>query len=431
MASAMAQAAAPPPLPLASRARESLKNIAINREYSLFMAGSFFSASGMWIQSVAIGWLVLELGNSAFLLGLAGFARMVPLLFASFPAGLLADRCDRRQMLLLAHCGLVVATVPLAVTAWLGVASIPLIIALALLSGVFDAFAWPVWTVFIKDLVGPEHLRTAVAVNSTRFNLTRIVGPAIGGILLARWGAPLCFAVSLLGFLALIGALLLVDCRVRGWPDRTPWLPALREGLSYSWGELPVRRLLLISAAFGLFGMPYQHLLPAVARDSLGLGPEGLGLLMSAVGVGAIAGAILSGTRLVARSTPYLLIGLPVGLGMGLIVLGLVDVVPVAGVALGAVGLYSVAHMAIANATLQLVVRDDMVGRVMGLWTVLQGGMMPVGSLLLGAVADVTSLGAALVAAGLGVAAVPLMVGARSGFRLETPTEQPSGARSG
>jgi MFS family permease len=398
----------------------ALKSVAINRDYSLFMVGSFFSASGMWIQTVAIGWLVLELGNSAFLLGLAGFARMVPLLFASFPAGVLADRCDRKQMILLAQCGLVVATVPLALAAWLGVASIPLIIALALLSGIFDAVSWPVWTVFIKDLVGPEQLRTAVAVNSTRFNLTRIVGPALGGILLARWGAPLCFALSVVSVLLLIGALLLIDCRMRGAPDRTPWLPAMRDGLSYSWRELPVRRLLLVSGALGLFGMPYQHLLPAVARDGLGLGPEGLGLLMSAVGVGAIAGAILSGIKLVARATPYLLIGLPVGLGMGLVVLGLVDAVPVAGVALGAVGLYSVAHLAIVNATLQLVVRGDMVGRVMGLWTVLQGGLVPVGSLLLGAMADVASLPAALTAAGIGVAAVPLLVGARSGLRLDT-----------
>ena len=421
----MASAASPPPLPLAARALDSLKSVAINREYALFMAGSFFSASGMWIQSVAIGWLVLELGNSAFLLGLAGFARLVPLLFASFPAGVLADRCDRKQMLMLAQCGMVVATVPLAVTAWLGVATIPLIIALALVSGIFDAFAWPVWNVFIKDLVGPEQLRTAVAVNSTRFNLTRIVGPALGGLMLARWGAPLCFAVSIVTVLALIGALLLIDCRTRGQPDRTPWLPAMRDGLSYSWSELPVRRLLLVSGALGLFGMPYQQLLPAVARDSLGLGPEGLGLLMSAVGVGAIAGAVLSGTKLLARATPYLLIGLPVGLGMGLVVLGLVRIVPVAGVALGVVGLYSVAFMALVNATLQLVVRDDMVGRVMGLWTVVQGGMMPVGSLLLGALADLTSLGAALVAAGVGVAAVPLLVGAGTGFRLDTGRAPP------
>jgi MFS family permease len=420
MAGRVAHAAAPPPLPLGARALEGLKSVAISRDYTLFMVGSFFSASGMWVQSVAIGWLVLELGDSAFLLGLAGFARMVPLLFASFPAGVLADRCDRRQMLLLAQCGMVVATVPLAVTAWLGVASIPLIIALALVSGIFDAFAWPVWTVFIKDLVGPEQLRTAVAVNSTRFNLTRIVGPALGGLMLARWGAPACFALSVVSALVLIGVLVLIPCRVRGQPDRTPWLPAMREGLGYAWGERPVRKLLLVSGALGLFGMPYQHLLPAVARDGLGLGPEGLGLLMSAVGVGAIGGAILSGTTLVARATPYLLIGLPVGLGMGLVVLGLVEDVPIAGVALGAIGLYSVAFMAIANASLQLAVREEMVGRVMGLWTVLQGGMMPVGSLLLGGVADVASLGAALVLAGIGVAAVPLLIGARSGLRLDT-----------
>jgi MFS family permease len=311
-------------------------------------------------------------------------------------------------MLLLGQCGLVVATVPLAVAAWLGVTSIPLIIALTLLAGVFDSVAWPVWTLFIKDLVGPEQLPTAVAINSTRFNLTRILGPAVGGLVLATLGAPVCFAVAAMATAVLVGVLLLIPCRGVIRPDRTPWLPALREGLGYAWGDAPVRRLLLVSGALGLFGMPYQQLLPAVARDRLGLGPEGLGLLMSAVGVGAIVGAILSGTGLAARAAPHLLVGLPVGLGMGLVVVGIVQVVPVAAVALGAVGLYSVAYMAIANTTLPLIAREEMLGRVMGLWTVLQGGMMPIGSLLLGAAADQVGLPLALTAAGVGVVAVPL-----------------------
>src|SRR5919199_79275 len=173
-----------------------MRSLLINRNYTLFMVGSFVSATGSWIQSVALGWLVLDLGNSAFLLGLVGFARMIPLLVFSFPAGALADRVDRRRMLMLTQCGSVMTAAPLAVATGLGLASIPMIVALALLAGLFDAFAWPVWSVFIKDLVGPEWLRTAVAVNSTRFNLTRIVGPAIGGVLLASFGTTLCFAVS-------------------------------------------------------------------------------------------------------------------------------------------------------------------------------------------------------------------------------------------
>src|SRR5256885_749677 len=165
-----------------------MRSLLINRNYTLFMIGSFVSATGSWIQTIALGWLVLDLGDSAFLLGLVGFARMIPLLLLSFPAGALADRFDRRKMLVISQWGATFTAAPLAIATWLGVASIPLIVALALIAGVFDAFAWPVWSVFIKDLVGPERLRTAVAVNSTRFNLTRIIGPAIGGVLLASFG---------------------------------------------------------------------------------------------------------------------------------------------------------------------------------------------------------------------------------------------------
>ena len=163
-----------------------------------------------------IGVVCLLLGLLQASLGLVGFARMIPLLVFSFPAGAMADRVDRRRMLMLTQWGSAMTAVPLALATWLGLASIPLIVILALLAGLFDAFAWPVWSVFIKDLVGPEKLRTAVAVNSTRFNLTRIIGPSVGGILLAAWGATLCFAVAAVA-LVLSGRAATSVGSLRGW----------------------------------------------------------------------------------------------------------------------------------------------------------------------------------------------------------------------
>jgi MFS family permease len=390
-----------------------MRSLFINRNYTLFMVGSFVSATGSWIQSVALGWLVLDLGDSAFLLGLVGFARMIPLLVLSFPAGALADRFDRRRMLIVSQWGATFTAAPLAVATALDLASIPLIVVLALLAGVFDAFAWPVWSVFIKDLVGAERLRTAVAVNSTRFNLTRILGPAIGGVLLASYGTTLCFAVSAVCSIGVVASCLLI--RLPPYPRRDPgpWLPAMSAGLRYAAGEPEVRRLLLITTGIGLFALPYQQLLPAVARDSLRTGPEGLGLLMTSVGVGAIVGAILSGVGPVQRNAPRLVLVLPIALGASVAALGLAPSMPLAMVALAAVGLCSIGFMSLANANIQLAAREELVGRVMGLWTVVQAGMMPLGSLGLGALGDLVGLPATLTFAGLATALVALVLGRR------------------
>ena len=386
----------------------------INRNYTLFMIGSFVSATGSWIQSVALGWLVLDLGNSAFLLGLVGFARMVPLLVFSFPAGAIADRVDRRRMLVVTQWGSVLTAAPLALATWLGVASVPLIVVLALLAGLCDAFAWPVWSVFIKDLVGPEKLRTAVAVNSTRFNLTRIIGPSIGGILLAAWGTTLCFAVATAAALGVVVAGSLI--RLPPYPHRPggPWLPALGEGLRYAATTPHLRRLLLLTSGLGIFALPYQQLLPAVAREMLGQGPEGLGLLMASVGVGAICGSVMSGTALVQRNAQALLVALPIGLGLSIVALGAATTLLPAAIALGLVGLCAIGYMSIANASIQLAAREELVGRVMGLWTVVQAGVMPVGSLLLGAIADAIGLGRTLALAGAIAAALALAISGRA-----------------
>jgi MFS family permease len=391
------------------------RSIFINRNYTLFMAGSFVGATGSWIQGVALGWLALELGNSAFVLGLVGFARMVPLLVLAFPVGALGDRLDRRKMLIWSNVGSFAAALVLTVTVWSGLASVPLLIGLALAAGSADAFGWPVWSVFIKDMVGSERLRTAVAVNSARFNLTRVIGPSIGGLLLAAYGPAVCFTVSTLMALGVLGALLLIRLPPRERRDPGPWLPALGEGLRYASGTPDVRRILLVTAGMGLFGQPYQQLLPAIARDGLSVGPQGLGLLMTSVGVGAIVGAVMTGAARAQRRSRPLIVLLPVGVGLALIVVGFASSsfggLPLAATALAVVGFCSIAHMAVANTTLQLGVRESIVGRVMGLFTVVQAGMMPLGSLALGALADRAGLTLALTVAGLGTGVVALTVG--------------------
>ena len=399
----------------------------INRDYALFMLGSFISATGSWAQAVALGWVVLELGNSAFLLGLTNFAQMIPLLVLSFPAGAIIDRYSRRNLLLIAQAALGASWGLLAAAAVFGFLSIPLILVLAVVGGLSNALGWPAWSVFIKDLVGPEKLRTAVALNSARFNLTRVIGPAIAGIILASWGAAACLVIAAVSIVPVLVSLLLIKPQPGERRASQAWLPALVEGLAYAWREPTVRNLLLLTAVLGFFAYPYQAFLPAFARDVLGAGPEGLGFLLTAVGVGALVGAVFSGSGLAARRSRAVLISTAVLTGLLLAATAFARSLELSVVILAGLGLASVAYMAIANASVQLATRDDLVGRVMGLWTVVVAGFTPVGSLAIGAAAERFDLTVALAGAGVAgaLAAVAIAWRGRSASTTEARRRSP------
>ncbi|NPV07639.1 MAG: MFS transporter [Anaerolineae bacterium] len=392
----------------------------INRNYALFMAGAFVSATGSWAQSVALGWLVLELGDSEFLLGLTNFAQMVPLLLLSIPAGALVDRFSHKRLLLVAQTGTMLSSAVLATATILGVRSIPLILITAVTSGLFNAIGWPTWSVFIHDLVGPAHLRSAVALNSARFNLTRVIGPAVAGVLLASYGAGVCLAIAAVSALGVIGAVLAIRLPPFEPGPARPWLASLQEGLRYCWNAAPVRRLLLVTAAVGFLAMPYQTFLPAFARDVLGRGPQALGLLLTSVGLGAIMGAALSGSRLAARRVQSTMMALMVGAGLSLVVLSFSRRLELSMLTLAVTGLSSIGYLAMANATLQLTCPQALLGRVMGVWTVVNAGMTPVGSLTIGAVAEQLGLTTALAGAGTLCALLAITVGWRGRRRLNS-----------
>jgi MFS family permease len=387
-----------------SRLGETLSRALINRNYALFMAGSFVSATGMWAQAVAIGWIVLDLGNSTFLLGLTNFASMVPLLVLGFPAGAIVDRFDRRKLLLLAQGGSMVVVVLLTLAAALDFLSIPLILGLALAGGLANAIGWPTWSVFIKDLVGPEHLRTAVAMNTARFNLTRVIGPAIAGVLLAQYGAAACLAVAAVTSLGVVLSLLAIRVDVTISTTTRDWLGSLKEGLEYVWRHESVGALLIVTGIMGFLAMPLQSFLPAYARDVLGSGPETLGILLTAIGLGAIGGAVISGSRLAARSSDLVMTALMLVTGASLIGLSLSQRLELSLFSLAVFGMATIGYLSIANATVQLAVRADIIGRVMGLWTVVNAGVTPLGSLVIGAAAEQTGLPPTIGVTGLGCA---------------------------
>ena len=212
----------------------SIAHTLINGNYALFMAGSFCSALGGWVQAVAIGWLVFDLTGSPFVLGLANFAQMSPLFFLGLIGGVLADRADRRIVLMI---GLSVGTVAISILAgltYMGLATVPIILLISLVLGLANAAVWPAWQPFIKELVPTERLREAIAFNSARFNLSRVLGPAFAGGLLASSGAAACLAVTAATSLTVVASTYAIR---RPAPLRAargaPWMSSLGEGLLY------------------------------------------------------------------------------------------------------------------------------------------------------------------------------------------------------
>lgn len=399
--------------------RAYLTNLFINRDYALFMGGSFISATGNWLLAVAIGWLVWEIGRSELLLGAANFAQMGPMLVLGLVGGALADRVERRRMIMGTQLFMILASSALAALAWTGMATTPTILALLLVVGVSQSFAWPSWSPFIADLVGPERLRAAIALNSARFNLTRIIGPAIAGVLLAQVGAGICLALAAVGQVFLIVTMGILRPRLQKRSEAEPLLLAIARGLRLTWSMRQVRETMLVSATIGVLILPYVVFLPAFAEKVLHAGPEGYGFLLTAVGAGAILGAAVSGTRAVA-SRPRRTQGvLAITTGLALAVFAASTWMALSAVAMFVVGLGSIGYMATANATVQLAVPRHMIGRVMGIWVVVSAGSTPIGGILLGWLAERVGLGVTVAVAGLAAALFAAVVAAR-------PEQQPA-----
>lgn len=370
-----------------------------NRDYTLFLGGAFVSSLGAWMQTVALGWTVLQLGNSGFLLGLLGFVQLAPVLVLGVPAGLIADRADRRRFLLVTQTAAAVLAAILAALTLLDYATVPALLAIATANGVVNALNGPTWQAFIKELVGLEQLRRAIALNAARFNLTRILGPAIGGWLLVRFGPGACFLVHALSFVGVLGAL----STIRG--GRPAAVAARASGGILAVARNPrLRAVLLPAMGLTVLALPYANFLPAMARDVFGKGAGGLSTLLTATGIGAICGAILSGQQFIARQPGPALAMLQVGAGLALAAFAWAPSFVAAVVCIGLFGVALIGYLATANATIQLAAEPGTEGRALALWMIVNSGLVPLGSLAIGAATEIWSPRAALGVAGLGCA---------------------------
>jgi MFS family permease len=390
-----------------------------HRDFRLFWSGQLVSLIGTWMQSVGQAWLVLELTGSPFHLGLVTALQFTPILLLSPIGGALSDRFPKRRIILLTQAAMMGQAFVLAGLVRSGQVRYWHVAALAAIYGLGRAIDIPARQAFITDLVGKPDLPNAVALNSLVFNGARIVGPAVAGLLIARFGVAPAFFLNGWSFVAVLAALLAT--RTPGTPDPAGRL-GIREGvgagLAYAARTPPVAFTLSLLVVVSTLVLNFNVLVPLVAKDVLNEGAHGFGLLMSSLGAGAVAAAI--GLTLLRRGRPPLW-SLPASaavLGAGTAALALVGHFGSTAVLLVLLGGCQILFSTGCNTTLQLGTPDALRGRVMGLWALANAGMTPFGSLLVGTVAEHLGVRAACALGGgsglLAVAALAL-IGRRAG----------------
>ena len=374
-----------------------------SRNYRLFFAGQGISLIGTWMTQIATVWLVYHLTHSVLMLGVVGFTSQIPNFVLAPLGGVLVDRFSCYRILVSTQVLAMVQSLTLAVLALSGVIQIWHILALSLCQGLINAVDAPARQVFVIELV--EHkadLANAIAINSTLFNGARLIGPAIGGLLIARVGEAYCFLIDGLSYIAVIMALLAMRFKPKPLPVTTgnPWQKVI-EGFVYAFGCPPIRAILFLSALVSFMGMQYAVLVPFFADKVLQGNAQTLGFLMAASGVGAVFGGIYLATRQTVVGLGKLIILGPAILGAGLITFSLSRFLPVSLGAMLLIGLGVILQIAAGSTVLQTIVDDDKRGRVMSLYTMSFLGVTPFGNLLGGALANRIGATNTLIIAGI------------------------------
>ncbi|HXH40888.1 MAG TPA: MFS transporter [Thermoanaerobaculia bacterium] len=361
-----------------------------HRNYRLFFGGQSISLIGTWITRIATSWLVYRLTGSELLLGVVGFCGSIPLLVLSPFAGVLVDRWDRHRILVITQVLSALQSAALAVLALMNVITVAEVIVLQLAQGVINSFDTPARQAFVVEMVEDrDDLPNAIALNSSMINASRIIGPSIGGILIATVGEGWCFGVDAISYVAVIISLLLMTLTpARKAAIDTHMLEELRTGWKYVAGFPPVRALLLSVALVGLMGMPYATLMPVIASKVLHGGPHTLGILMTASGIGALAGTLYLASRHTVVGLGKVIVAASLGLSLGLIAFSFSRLLWLSMLILPIIGAGLMLQAAASNTILQTVVDERLRGRVMAFYSVAIMGTQPIGSLLAGVAAE-------------------------------------------
>lgn len=369
-----------------------------HRNFQLFFSGQFVSLIGTWMQNVARSWLVYQLTGSVALLGLVGFAGQFPVFVLSTFGGTIADRYDRRKILVATQTASMILTLTTGVLVLTGQIQVLHIFIVAVLSGIVNSFDIPTRQSFVVDMVGKEDLLNAIALNSSMFNGARIVGPAIAGIIVSLVGTGWCFVGDGISYIAVIAGLSLMRIERKAVVQTAgSTFEKIKEGFVFVRQTKPIRSLLLLLGLVSLMGMPYAVLMPIFADQILDGGVRGLGILMGASGIGALVAALYLASRKSLKGLGFL-VSISSGVfGVFLILFSLSKVFWLSALLLVPIGFSMMLQMASSNTLVQAMVRDELRGRVMAVYSMMFMGMAPIGALLAGSLAD--RLGAPLTVA--------------------------------
>lgn len=362
-----------------------------HRNFRLFLGGQIVSLVGTWMQQVALSWLVYRLTRSAFLLGLVGFAGQFPSLLLTPLAGVWADRWNLQRMVIATQALAMVQALVLAILVLTRVVAFWQILLLSFLLGLVNAVDVPARQSFLVQMVeGRESLANAIALNSSVFNGARLVGPMIAGVMIALVGEGTVFLLNGLSYIAVILALLAMRIAPPAASSGRgePVLRHLKEGVLYALGFTPICALLLLMALVSLLGAPYVVLMPVFATEVLGGGAHTLGFLVSAIGVGALAGALFLAGRRTVRGLGRIIVLAVALFGLGLMAFAFSRDQRLSVAILFLTGLGMMVHMAGSNTILQTIVDEDKRGRVMSFYALSWMGVLPLGSLLAGLLAS-------------------------------------------
>ena len=386
-----------------------------HRNFRLFTIGQTTSLIGTWMQQVAVGWLVYRLTDSALLLGLTAFVSQGPSFFLAPLAGVLADRFDKRRIVLVTQSVMMVQAAALATLVLTGHTSIGLIITLMAVLGAAVGFDIPARQAFLIEMVGDkDDLPNAIALNSSMFNASRLVGPAIAGLLVAAAGEGICILINTLTYTAVLAALLAM--RLPDRPANSTRLEVFRnlaEGVRYAFRSRPMRAILALVAFTSFVAVPFTVLLPILASDILGGGAEFLGFLTSAVGLGALSGALYLASRRSIRGLGKVITFAATVFGSALLAVALSRSLWITLPFLTLAGFGMMVQMASANTVLQTLVADDKRGRIMSLYSMSFTGVAPIGSLAAGAVASAFGAPATFALGGAGCLLAAAIFGGR------------------
>lgn len=384
------------------------------RNYRLFFSGQLISVTGMWMQSLAQSWLLVDtLKATPFQLGLLPVFQFGPVMLLGIPAGIVADRVPKRNLMLVTQVIFSLLAAILAYLVWDGNIRLWHVYLIATLFGINNALDMPARQAFISELVPKNALMNAIALNSAMFNTGRILGPAVAGVVLARFGIAACFALNALSYFGVIAGLSLMRVTPQVAAAAGSGVERLKQGISYVRNSPDIMRPIILILTVGTFGMSYNTWLPLIADGSFNAGEQTFGLLFSSMGAGSLAGA-LSVAFFSKQPSRRRMLLYAILLGVVIAVMGFVAAVPMsvglAMVVLGLSGFSASNTMAMANTIVQTTAPDELRGRVMAVYSTVFMGSAPLGGLIAGVISDRWGVEVSMYIGGMIVAVVATML---------------------